>query len=118
MFFTGPGEFKKKILYEIKSPQILRATVVIEGNSFLLHENLFTVYTHPIDHGKLDINHTGKFLDEGIKVFFWNSKEYYIDLFRVMDTRIFTHSVREDEFNAEVEIEFSKDAMDILRTSF
>lgn len=117
--FEGPSEFKsKKILRDLKDPMILRATLTVEEETLVLDENYFHVGFDRPNHDILNVYHRYRYLTNNNVMMFgrWYD-DVPLDTFRVLKDTTYTHTIPSYE-NAKVVIEFTEDAIEILRERF
>jgi len=125
--FEGPSEFRpKKILRDLKDPMILRATLTVGGETIVLDENYFSVgFDRPND-DIVNVYHRYCYIDtKNVKMFGRWYDTIPLDTFRVLKDTTYTHMIPNYEGEdgscigiAKVVIEFTEDAIQILRERF
>lgn len=125
--YEGPSEFRpKKILRDLKDPMILRATLTVGGETIVLDENHFSVGFHKPNDDILNVYHRYTYIDtKNEKMFGRWYDDVPLDTFRVLKDTTYTHMIPnyEDEDGnsigiAKAVIEFTEDAINMLREAF
>jgi hypothetical protein len=121
MYIVGPSVFKRNALYDRSHSGILRATIIFNGKTYVLYENLFIITYLRRHNTELNIYHKYSYLDENMNIIsgYWGAP-FQIDKFRTLPGNVFTHAYTPTlhTYTCNVAIEFIKGTMVILREAY
>ena len=121
MHIVGPSVFKKNALYDRSHSGIVMATILFNGKTYTLYENLFIITYLRRYNTELHIYHKYSYLDENMNIINGSLTVLSnVDTFRTLPGNIWTHAYTPTLNNhiADITIEFTQETMDKLREAY
>ena len=121
MYIVGPSVFKRNALYDRSHSGILRATIIFNGKTYVLYENLFIITYLRRHNTELNIYHKYSYLDENMNIINGSHTTLCnIDIFRTLPSNIFTYNYTPalNNHTAHISIEFTQATMNELRDEY